>query len=749
MAFFLLLQVLFPLRVDFDYSTVITDRKGNLLHSFLTSDEKWRMKTELDEISPLLRKTIIAKEDQYFYDHPGINPLAVCRAALHNLWSGRRTSGASTITMQVARALERRPRNMVSKLIESYRALQLEWCYSKDEIQQLYLNLVPYGGNIEGVKAASWMYFQKAPDHLSLAEITALSIIPNRPSTLVIGRNNAAIVSERNKWLKRFAADRVFTSKEIDDALQEPLEASRRQLPRRAPHLSWKLKRMAPGTEVQSSIDPDLQARVEKLTEDYVRGLRLRGIRNAAVVVVDNKTRQVRAYVGSSSFEDPTDGGQVNGASAVRQPGSTLKPLLFGLCFDEGLLTPRTVMTDVPVNYEGWQPENYDQHFQGYVTVTHALSHSLNIPSVKALKLAGKDLLIDRLAAAGFRQVQRDRQKLGLSLILGGCGATLEELAGLYATLANGGAYAPIQFRAGNSTGNTTRILSEESSYLLTGILSQVARPDFPLNWQATEHLPKIAWKTGTSYGRRDAWSIGYNKRFTVGVWAGNFSGTGAPDLSGANTATPLLFRIFNTIDYDPDGDWFQRPPGLDQRMVCNESGQVPGPHCSNLLLDDFLPLISSTQPCAHVQEVKLSADGQYSYCSGCAPEAGFIRKTYPRVPPEMQEYLSARNQPYTRIPPHFPACEKPGQGAGPVITAPQNGTEYFQERKNPEPLQLSARAGNDVSRLFWYINDRFYKSTAPGEKQFFMPEGEGSIKISCADDKGRNRNIRITIRKI
>ncbi|RYY90360.1 MAG: penicillin-binding protein 1C [Chitinophagaceae bacterium] len=746
-ALFILLNVLFPLPARPDYTTVITDRNGDVLHAYLTHDQKWRMKTELGEISPLLRKTIIVKEDQYFYSHPGINPLAMVRAGFNNLVKGRRTSGASTISMQVARALERRPRTLGSKLIESFRAFQLEWTYSKDEILQLYLNVVPYGGNIEGVKAASLLYFGKAPDHLSLAEITALSIIPNRPSTLVMGRNNPAIVAGRNKWLLRFAEEKVFTQKEIEDALSEPLTAVRGNVPRKAPHLSYLLKRNIGGNEIRSTLQPNTQAKVEKLTEDYIRGLRLQNIRNAAVIVVDNQTRQVLAYVGSASFLDSSDAGQVNGAAAIRQPGSTLKPLLYGLCFDEGLLTPKTVLTDVPVNYGGYRPENYDQQYNGYVTVEYALENSLNIPAVKSLSRVGTTKMMDKLSVAGFRQVQKDRNKLGLSLVLGGCGATLEELTGLFCAFANEGSYAPLRYTNRDSLLPGAPLLSPEASYLVTGILSQVARPDFPLSWSATEHLPKIAWKTGTSYGRRDAWSIGYNKRYTVGVWVGNFSGQGVPGLSGANTATPLLFRIFNSIDYNNDGEWFARPAALDQRIVCSESGLPPGPWCTNKVLDDFLPLVSGTTVCAHVEEVKLSADGSFSYCAACLPATGYISRQYRMVPPEMQEFYSARNQPYPRIPSHNPSCEQAAQGAAPYITAPLNGTEYFFEKGAAEPLQLSARAANDVNRIYWYINDRYYKSAAPGEKLFFLPEGEGPLKISCTDDKGRNRSIRIEIK--
>ena len=450
------------------------------MNAYLTTDEKWRMKTELDEISPLLRKTIIAKEDKYFYSHPGVNPIAVTRAFFKNLFRMKRTSGASTITMQVARALEHRPRNIFSKMVEMFRAFQLEIKYDKDEILQLYLNLVPYGGNIEGVKSASQLYFKKNPDHLSLAEITALSIIPNRPSSLVVGKNNDRIVAERNRWLRKFASEKVFTEKEIEDALAEPLLASRGVVPHYIPHLSYKLSKGG-SSNIRTTIDLNTQLKTEKLVEDYIRAQRLRNIRNAAVVIIDNKTHSIISYIGSSGFGDTLDGGQVNGANAIRQPGSTLKPLLYGMCFDEGLLTPKSVMTDVAVNYEGYAPENYDEKFNGYVTVEYALEHSLNIPAVKSLRMLGYERLVQKLAGCNFRQVQKDQRKLGLSMILGGCGTTLEELTGLFSSFANNGVYVAPAFVQGDTNFRRVTVISPAANYMVNEILSKVNRPDFPI----------------------------------------------------------------------------------------------------------------------------------------------------------------------------------------------------------------------------------------------------------------------------
>lgn len=744
---FLLLNWIWPLPDRIDYSSILTDNKGEVINASLTVDQKWRMKTELEEISPLLRKTIIAKEDKYFYSHPGINLVAVGRAFFKNLFRWKRTSGASTITMQVARALEHRKRTLPNKIIEMFRALQLEWKYDKDEILQLYLNLVPYGGNIEGVKAAALLYFNKNPDHLSLAEITALSIIPNRPSSLVIGKNNDRIREERNRWLKKFSEEKVFTEKEIDDALAEPLTASRGTVPHYTPHLFYKLSRQQKGL-IQTHIDLNTQLKTEKIVEDYVRVQRLRNIRNAAVIVIDNRTHKVITYVGSSGFNDTLDGGQVNGAAAVRQPGSTLKPLLYALCFDEGLLTPKTVMPDVPVNYEGYAPENYDQKFNGYVTIQYALEHSLNIPAVKSLNLLGKEKMVQELVRCHFRQIGKDRKKLGLSMILGGCGTTLEELTGLFSSFANEGKFIQPSYSHEDSLQPAIPLISPAANYMINDILSKVNRPDFPLNWTATERMPKIAWKTGTSYGRRDGWSIGYNKNYTIGVWTGNFSGTGVTDLSGANIATPLLFRIFNTIDYNNDKEWFSQPADCDIRQVCSETGLPPSEHCTNLTTDYFIPLISTTKLCHNWQEMMVSPDEKIVYCKSCAPATGYKKKWYKIVEPEMQSWFEENRIVYQHIPPHNPDCELIFKGNAPFIHFPVNGVEYLINKKKPEPLQLVCKTANDVSKVYWYINDKFYKASLTGEKQFFIPE-EGPVKISCTDDKGRNRNITIYVKYV
>lgn len=768
---FLLLNLVFPLQIRVPYSPVVYAKDGSVLHAFLSHDDKWRMKTELPEITGELRKIIVYKEDKYFYYHFGINPVAVIRAAVSNMWRSKTTSGASTITMQVARLLAPKERTYANKLVEMFRALQLEWQFSKEEILQLYLNLVPYGGNVEGVKSASVLYFGRLPEQLSLAQVVTLAIVPNRPTSLHLGKNNPLLTQERNKWLRRLLTDKQFTATDIRDARNEPLQTKRTNPPTFAPHLAYRLKATYPDSaRMVTTVDRSVQWQVQQLTYNYHRRLKRFRIHNAAVLVVDNKTREVIAYVGSPDFSDERNAGQVDGVRAVRSPGSTLKPLAYALGIDAGKLTPKTVLTDVPTAFAGYQPENFDRTYHGNVTAEKALAFSLNIPAVKVLAQTGVPVLIEKLKQAGFTQIRKDENKLGLSVILGGCGVTLEELTGLFAAFANEGTFAPLKLIAPSQPSSKGKgffnslpmgegqggafsadrgwegaLISPSAAFMLHEILTQATRPDLPNHYQSNYHIPKIAWKTGTSYGRRDAWSMGYNARYTVGVWVGNASGEGIRELTGADIATPLLFNIFNTIDYNSTERWFAAPRQMGFRLVCAESGLVPSEHCPHQIADYFIPLVSTAQPCTHLKEVAVAADESFSYCTSCLPESGYKKKQYPNLPPDLMAFYESSGVAYVKIPPHNPACTRILEEGAPVIVSPANGREYFIDASDPPELLLSCQTDNEVKRVYWYINDQFYQAADATEKVFIIPV-TGSMKISCSDDKGRNTDVRISV---
>ncbi|MBA2423120.1 MAG: penicillin-binding protein 1C [Chitinophagales bacterium] len=745
---FIVLNILFPLRINIHYSQIIAASDGTVLHAFLSKDDKWRLKTELKEITPTLKKAIIFKEDKYFYYHPGINPVAIVRAIFNNTIKGKKTSGASTITMQVARMVEPKDRTYVNKLVEMFRSFQLELFYSKDEILQFYLNLVPFGSNIEGVKSASLIYLQQPPDYMSLAQTVALSIIPNRPSSLLIGRDNERIIEERNKWLKRLAADKVFLSEDIEDALLEPFHHERHDVPKLAPHLALRLAASHKNQPIiHSGIDRAKQELSENLAFNYIRRIHYKGITNCAVLIIDNKENSVKVYVGSSDFYNAADNGQVDGIRAIRSPGSTLKPFLYATAFDHGIFTPKMIITDVPQNFSGYRPENFDKRFHGNISIEFALANSLNMPAVKVLDALGLKTFTTVLTAAGFSQIAKDDGKLGLSTILGGCGVTLEQLTALYACLADEGQYRNLKWTENEMEKRVEhKLFSQAAAFMTTEILTKHTRPDLPNNFESSMHLPKVAWKTGTSYGRRDAWSIGYNKEYTIGVWVGNFSGHGIPELTGADIATPLLFDLFNTLSYQSANDWFQMPKHLDFRYVCPESGLIPGEGCEGAVMDYFIPGTSTMQKCNHTKDIFVSVDESYSFCRNCLPEAGYKKKSFPNLPPELISYYEAEHIPYDKVPPHNPACSRIYTENAPAITAPAEGAEYLLEQEEHQQLMLACNADNEVSSVNWYINNKFYASARAHEKIFFEPEA-GIIKISCTDDKGRNSDVMIDVK--
>lgn len=753
---FILADILTPVDTHMPFARLVMARDSSVLYASMASDGQWRMEAHAGEITPELRKAIIFKEDRYFYYHPGINLVAVFRAMGNNVLQRKRTSGASTITMQVARMLHPGRRTYANKCAEMFRAVQLEAHYSKEEILRMYLDLVPYGSNIQGVKAASILYFNKMPDHLSLAELTALSIIPNRPNSLVPGKNNNKIVEERNKWLHRFGDAHLFDAATIADAVREPFTAYRHAAPHGAPQFVHRICDGTADAEMSTSIDVKMQQKAEGIVGNYMNGLRLHNIHNASAIVVDNKTHEVLVYIGSSDFGDEEHAGQVDGVHAKRSPGSTLKPLLYGLCMDRGIVTPKSIVTDVPINIKGYSPENYDREFRGNVSIEYALSHSLNIPAVKMLEENGLDNFLNTLTRSGFSSIAQSRKDVGLSVILGGCTVRLDELTALYSSFANGGRYHALRFSpvaAGDAqlfnTKDTASVLSPAACYMITDILGQLQRPDLPNAYNtAAKNIPRIAWKTGTSYGRKDAWSIGYNKRYTIGVWVGNFDAEGVQELSGTSTATPLLFQLFNAVDNNAANEWVEPPADVAFRLVCAETGKVPSEFCTAQIMDHYIPGVSSGERCDHMRQMWLSPKEDIYYCSMCLPPSGYKTKLMHNTPPELAMYYDASKVNYERLPPHNPECTHSFRGEAPIITSLTNGMTYIVENKEQQKFQLSCAAAGDVHKVHWYINDHFYATTDAGKKLFFSASTP-DVKISCSDDKGRNTDIKIKVQFI
>ena len=742
----LFLDLLFPVRTNIQYSKLILSSDGKLLNASLSSDQQWRLKTGISEVNPLLIKTIIYKEDRWFRYHFGVNPIAIAMAIWLNLSSGKRVSGASTITMQVVRMLQPRERTFANKLLECFKATQLELHHSKNEILEMYINLLPYGGNIQGIKAASFLYFGMEPEALSLAQVVTLAIIPNNPNHQRLGINNPKIVKERNYWLKKLGRGGIFDATALADALQEPLTAKRYEAPKQIPHLARLLAKTYPGKPILGTfIDPQIQDFIENTLRNEVNMYRGMGVGNAAVLLINNRTHSVVAYSGSAGFNENQFQGQVDGVTSLRSPGSALKPFLYALAMDKGLITPKTILQDIPQNFNGYRPLNYDETFRGRLPASQALALSLNIPAVDLMNRLGVDIFNEKLSRGGLKWIGKHKKTLGLSVILGGCGVSLLELTNLYSCLANGGIRFPLRITTADETSLPGTLFSPSSAYMITEILTGLKRPDLPNNFDNSVNLPHIAWKTGTSYGRRDAWSLGYNPEFTVGVWVGNFDGTGIPELSGADFATPILFKIFNYLTFNQKHDWFKRPAGLDFRLVCSESGLPPSETCTNLVMDDYIPAISPNRKCDHQIPVFVDETASVSYCRSCLPQAGYRTNFFPNLSPGLIAFYEEEQIPYRKIPPHNPLCNRVYHTDSPVITSLTDGKEYILYANAKQQLQLAFTATSDVNKVYWYINDKFFNQALPGQKLFFTPNA-GLIKISCSDDKGRNSDISVKV---
>jgi penicillin-binding protein 1C len=740
---FILLNIIFPFKPQLNFSTVIESREGIVLNAFLNEKDKWRMEMDQNNRNINIEKIFIFKEDKYFFYHLGFNPFSIVRACINNIITHRRTSGASTITMQVARLLSPAKRNYQNKTIEIFRALQLEFQYSKIEILQMYLSLVPYGGNVEGVKSASYLFFQKPPQNLSIAEIVALVVIPNQPNSLKIGVKNDKIILQRNKWLNKLKESKIYNSLSIEQAIEEPLNAKRRQQPNVANHFSLFIKNKFPSKSIiKSSIVYGCQSNLNSIVQNYMQPLESKNINNAACIIIDNFSSKVIAYLGSNNFYDKNHGGQVDGVQSLRSPGSTLKPILYGLCFDAGIITPKTILEDIPINISGYHPLNYNDKFHGYVTAENALQNSLNIPAVKLLKQLGVKEFISKLDTMGFYDIQKNQAELGLSLILGGCAVTLEELAQLYHCFANGGELKNITYLVHSEKQNNSdkkRILSEASNYMITDILSNLTRPDLPNNFENSTNLVKIAWKTGTSYGRKDAWSIGYNKNYTVAVWIGNFNGQGVPELNGTDIATPLLFKIFNNIDYKCKNSWFSTPSSIKYRLVCSQSGLLPNSLCENLITDEFIPSISNYKICDHQKIIKTNLNNTISYCTSClSDEVKTKNSTYLNYSSSMKLYLDNEKIYYQKMPPHNKLCDRVFEEAKPEIVSPNSNVEYIYDKNEKTKIKLLASTSDEIEFVYWFINKKLLGKSKANESMFFEPT-PGTIEITCTDNFGRS----------
>ncbi len=543
-------------------SMLVLARDGSMLRGFLSADGKWRLPVNVDSVDPVYRRMLIAAEDRRFAQHPGIDPIAALRALGQLALSGHAVSGASTLTMQAVRLLERRPRTLSAKLIEMAEAFGLERRLGKDEILSLYLTLAPFGGNLEGVRAASLAYFGKEPSHLSPAEAALLVALPRSPERLRPDRHPEAARLARDAVLERMQARGVISEQALAEARAEPVPRHRWALPFHAPHLARSLRAAEPLMLVQrTTIDPMLQRQVEAMLTREAAALDPQA--TLAALVVDNRAREIIAYVGNADFAAIQRHGTIDMARAVRSPGSALKPFIYAMAFDRLIIHPQTVLDDRPRHFGDYAPSDFDGRFQGEVSAAEALQYSLNVPAVAVLDRLGPGRFTGALAAAGIRlHLPTAETEPGLAIALGGAGISLYELATLYAALSQGGEVAVLRSRADDPPARGTAIFGSAAAWYVNDILERAPPPPGMLPAEV-RHGRHLAFKTGTSYGFRDAWAVGYDARVTIAVWAGRPDGTPLPGHSGRVTAAPVLFKIADLLGPAPPNAAPEPPGGV------------------------------------------------------------------------------------------------------------------------------------------------------------------------------------------
>ena len=719
---------------------IVTDRDGTPLRIFLPGDEQLRIPVTLGEVAPVFVRALVASEDRWFYHHLGVNPFAIVRALGANIRHGKVVSGASTIPMQIARMAEPKSRTLWSKCWEVFRALQLEWHLSKDQLLELYLNLTPYGGNVEGIGAAAHVYFGKTPAQLSLGEAALLAVLPRAPNSYNPARNPAAALAIRNRVLRQLAQRAVFPESAVADALRHPLPTIAWRAPLTAPHFCQLVRdRLPHSPRLLTTLDQRVQKTAEEQMTLWMATLRDRGIGSAAVVVIENETRAVRAMVGSPNFFEEAYNGQVNGATARRSPGSTLKPFLYAMAMDAGLVIPDSYVLDIPTDFSGYVPENYDGLYHGRVTMRDALVQSLNAPAVRLLNTVGIESFHRLLLRGGLTTLDRPPADYGLPLILGSGEVSLLDLTNVYATLAVGGEHHPLQIHPG-IVGPGDRLFSKEAAALTAGILTGLQRPDLPRAWRLTRDAPAVAWKTGTSYGHRDAWSIGFSSRYTIGVWAGNFDGRGQKGLAGSEYAAPLLFALFRAVEGGTAH--LVRPHGshLGAVTVCALSHELAGPFCPGSESVTMLAGRSKLSPCSYHRRMFVdtaTGDQLAGACLASRPHRTEVVSVYP---PELVAWWFTQGQPLPRAPRLSPLCNDVPDGTVLTILSPAPTTPYRLRRDAPaadQKIPLRTQGGATTTQLYWYQDGKLVATGAPAA-HVLLPLQVGTHRLTVVDNTGR-----------
>ena len=736
------------------YSQVVYSHQGQLLRLTLSADEKYRLWVPLEKISPQLINTTLLHEDRYFYYHPGINPVALLKAFWQTYVLGGYRRGASTITMQLARMrFAINSRSLPGKFHQIIRSFQLEWYYSKDELLEAYLNTIPYGGNIEGVAAASLIYFDKPPQTLNLHEALTLTVIPQSPQRrlpFAKPENMTNLITARNRLLRNWLQAYPHDNPQRSLLALTPQLRSRAELPFLAPHFVNSLLRQHADTAVlETTLDVELQKLLQRSVRSYIESKQSLGFYNATAMLIDTRNMAVRAVLGSADFRNAMIHGQVNGTQAKRSPGSTLKPFIYALGFDQGLIHPMSMLKDAPTSFGAYNPENFDEEFSGPITVRDALVRSRNLPAVQVAARLAKPDLYGFMKQAGV-SLPRSRKHYGLSLVLGGAEVTMEELVTLYAALANQGMLKPLRTLRTTPASNGHRILSAAASYLTLDMLKHNPRPSQSYRSDWLRHNIPVYWKTGTSYAYRDAWSIAIFGDYLLAVWVGNFDGRGNPAFVGRDAAAPLLFRIIDAVrvhDTQMKIPALVPAPAVQAVELCAVSGKLPTPHCKHKLASWFIPGISPIDSCSIHRPVYID---KQSGLRACTADPETTRKSvYEFWPSDLLKIFRQAGIPRRLPPPYLPACQigdYAEAGQPPEIHSPRQNLIYqIRSNRSDEKIPFMAVTDTDARYVYWFLDERYLGKARQGEALFWLPKsGEYIVRVLDEFGRGASRKLKV-----
>ena len=745
------------------FSTVVEARDGSLLGARIAGDGQWRF-PGFDSVPGKFEKALLTFEDKYFYIHPGINPVSITRAFRDNIRAGEIVSGGSTITMQIAR-LSRgsRKRSYPEKTIEILSALKLETFRSKKAILKMYTANAPFGSNIVGLEAATWRYLGKRSADLTWAEAASLAVLPNSPALVFPGKNQEILRKRRDELLKKLYEREYFDSITLVLALDEPLPGEPKPLPSDASHLTDYFFGTARGRMVWTTIDPRIQTRANEIISSHQEDLSGNFIHNSACIIIKVETGEVLAYVGNSPTVKKEDRGEdVDIIMALRSTGSILKPILYAGMQQSGNILPNTLIADIPTRFPGFSPKNFDMSYSGAVPASQALSQSLNIPAVRMLREFTPEKLLLLFQRIGFSSFAKPADHYGLSLILGGGETSLWELTGVYSSLSrvlnrynkekrySGSDYhLPVlvaQKENIEKDDDTIPPLSASSIWLTYEALRKVNRPEGEAGWQYFSSSPNLAWKTGTSFGFRDAWAVGTTPEYVIGVWAGNADGEGRPGLTGVTAAAPILFDLVNVMS---PGKWFARPDEeLTMIKVCSLSGCRAGPDCPET--EEVPACISGlrSEACPYHRIIHLDAGGTRQVNADCTSPAGIRNEPWFVLPPAMEYFYRQKHPEYKVLPPYAPGCAADRSIQEMEFIYPNQGVKIFIPRDQTGLLtRVIAEVAhrNPSKKIFWHLDNK-YISTTRFIHQAEILASAGEHVVTAVDEDGNSIKCRFEI---